>query len=144
MGSSARSTQQQIQKTTQTDNRVGASDNAIVGQGQARIGSTETSINAGGNLTVSSIDPETIKGAFGLTDTVVNQLANLAGKTQQEAGNLAERLSSQTTGVVERIGSGFGQQISDLATVKSGGISQNLLLLIALVVGGAFFFFRRK
>lgn len=144
MGSRAQSSQTQSQTTTQTDNRVGASDNAIVGQGNARIGSTETKLSAGGNLSIQSIDPDTIAGAFGLSDTVVNRLADLAGQSTQGAQNLAERLSSQTTGAIERIGSGFGQQITDLATAKSGGISQNLMILIALAIGAALFLFRRK
>lgn len=145
MGSRARSTQSQSQTTTQTDNRIGASDNAIVGTHGARIGSTETSLSAGRDLTVQSLDPETIQGAFGLSETVVNQLSNLAGGTVQGSQNLIEKISGSTSGALERISSGFGSQISDLAVQKaSGGLNTNLVIMLVLAALAALFIWKKK
>lgn len=143
--SSAKSTQQQIETTTQVDNRIGASDQAVVGTHGARIGSTETSLSAGGDLLVQSLDPETIQGAFGLTDTVVNQLSGLANTAVVGGQNLAEKLSSSASGTLERVTSGFGNQLSDLAVQKaSGGLNSNLVIMLALAALGALFIWKKK
>ena len=142
-GSRSSSTQQQIQTTTQVDRRIGASENAIVAAENARIGSPE--ISAGRDLTVQSLDPETIKGAFDLSDNVVNQLSALANTSVVGGQNLAEKLSSSASGTLERITSGFGNQLSDLATQKaSGGLNANLVIM--LIVGGliGLFIWRKK
>jgi LPXTG-motif cell wall-anchored protein len=150
MGSSSRSSQTQAQSTVQTDRRIGASDNAIVAAEGSRIGSPNTSVSAGRDLTVQTLDPETIAGAFGLSETVVEKLSALAGETVQGGQNLAERISGQTTAVVERLSDSFGRQVSDLATTQvTGGASQfSKLLVIGLVavsiLVGIFLWKRRK
>lgn len=143
MGSKSSQSQRTSQETTQIDNRVGASDNAIVGQGQARIGSTE--VSAGRDLTVTSIDPETIQGAFGLSGKVVDSLTELSGGAIRDAQNTVERVAGSTGGILERVSSGFGQQISDLATQKaSGGLNTNLVIALAVMGLIALFIFKKK
>lgn len=145
MGSRSTSTQKQSQTTTQVDRRIGASDNAVVAAENARIASPETNVSAGRDLTVQSLDPETIQGAFGLTDTVVNQLADLANNSVVGGQNLAEKLSSSATGTLERVTSGFGNQLSDLATQKaSGGLNTNLIVILIMAALAGLFLWKRK
>lgn len=147
MGSKARSSQDSTQQTTQTDNRIGASDNAIVGTYGAKIGSTETTIDAGRDITVNSLDPNTIAGAFGLTEAVTNRLADIVGQTVQGGQNLAERISGQTTGSIERISDAFGRQVSGLATTQTtGGTNQFTKIVLAVIVAAVVIFYvmRRK
>jgi LPXTG-motif cell wall-anchored protein len=149
MGSKSKSSQSQSQSTVQTDNRIGASDNAIVGTSGARIGSTETTLSAGGDLSISSLDPETIKGAFGLTDNVVNKLSELTGNATRDSQNLVERIAGETTGAIERLSGDFGRQVGSLGlTQATGGAAQSnkIILAILAVLGllGGLFLWKRK
>ena len=149
MGSHASSEQSQSQTTTQIDRRIGASDNAVVAAEGSRVGGSDTTLRAGRDLTIQSIDPQTIAGAFGLSETVVNKLADLAGETVQGGQNLAERLSGQTTATVERITDSYGRQVKDLAdTQLTGGTNQFSKLLVygmvaVSILAGIFLWKRR-
>lgn len=146
MGSRSSANQTQSQQTIQTDRRAAASDNAIVATEGARIGSSETNISGGRDVTIQSLDPETIKGAFGLSQSVVDQLSALAGGAVRDSQNTVERVAGSTAGTLERVASGFGQQVSDLALAKeTGGLSQ-ITKFIPWIIGAilAFLYFNRK
>lgn len=221
MGSKSKSSQRQTSTTTQTDNRIGVSDQAVVATRGSKVGTSE--ITAGRDIINHSIDGETIAGAFDLTNEVAAQIAGLSqaavtgagelsgqfiegagalsefaiGTTANTVGiiselaidanadltglalgsnaaltdkalganadlasqsidtsaflaagfgellaenirdsqNLAESLSSESIGAVERISSGQAGDLSSLANIKaSGGFNANLVL--PLILGG--------
>lgn len=124
----AASEQSQLQAQVVTGNRnttVGAGATDVRGNNSGTIlapGSTQA--NVGGNVTVNSIDGETIAGAFGLTDSVVNQLASLLDSTNAQNVNLAEYATNQAATVADNANA-RNAQLADNANARVADVSAN-------------------
>lgn len=103
----AASEQSQLQAQVVTGNKnttLGNDATEIRGNNSGTLlqsGATQT--NVGGNVTVNStsLDPETIAGAFGLTTDVVNQMAALNAANNVQNVNLAEYTTNQLATVAD-------------------------------------------
>lgn len=113
--------------TTQTDNRVGASEQAVVLQGGGTAvgaGGTITNVGAGGSLTIESLDTELIATTLGITADVAEKLARFALDASQAGFDYARDSQAQVfdfgAGVAEGSGA-LASQALDLASQTTTG-----------------------
>jgi hypothetical protein len=122
--------------TSTSDNRVGASDQAVVSQGQSnQTGGTQLRVSSGGHLDIQNTDADVVAAALKTVEDVVRNQSDLQANVATAGQNAL---------------SAANQSIADLAQTKSTGGDSNAqrTIVIALIIfgalGAAFFFFTRK
>lgn len=123
----AASEQSQTVATVTTGNRNHVTDNR---------GSVNTAFDNKGDVTVNSLDPETISGAFGLTKDVVENLANLANGYVEHVSQTSERNTAEVANAFEHFGAELStvtQRQVDAFTPDAG---KDKIITTLLVVGG--------
>lgn len=108
------------------------------GRGNKVIGAGANSgnVSAGRDLTVNSLDPATIAGAFGLTTDVVNQLAALAGGYVDNATDLSEHSQAMVSEAFDRFGSDLSAVTAKQIDANTPGSGNDKIIITAVIVGG--------
>lgn len=131
--------------STATQNNLAASENSALqaqvttGRGNKVIGAGANSgnVSAGRDLTLNSLDPATIAGAFGLTTDVVEQLAALAGGYVNNATDLSEHSTAMVSEAFDRFGSDLSAVTAKQIDANTPGSGNDKIILAAVFVGGA-------